>query len=127
MALYRAITEHVHFSEFCLRVRLLLGGGVLTCEPPRSPLPFFYGTRSSHFRQLDYLAFDLPDFENVSRLIIQLGVAPLMFGQAAGADVLLHGCVAACSGASAIMCGPLQVLDSLPAGTRRDALATFES
>ena len=127
LALYRAITAHAHFSEFCLRVRLLLGGGVLTCEPPRSPLPFFYGTRSSYFRQLDYLAFDLPDFENVSRLIIQLGVAPLMFAQAAGAGSLLHGCVAACSGASATTCGPLQVLDSLPAGTRRDALATFES
>lgn len=42
LALYRAIVEEPHFGEFCL-LTAPLPGRDLSCEPPWSPLPFFYG------------------------------------------------------------------------------------
>ena len=113
LALYLAVVEHPRFEQFCLLGRSV-PGAPLTCEPPRSPLQLFYGRNTSRFGLTDFLAFDLPRFENMSSLIAAVGIGPLVFADLAGADPLLDGCQAACAPANATQCELTRVLSTLP-------------
>ena len=117
LALYHAIITHPRFREFCLMTPSLTGGA-LACEPPRSPLQMFYGRKASLFRSIDFLVFDLPQFENMSALVSTLGLAPLLFTELAGPKALLDGCHATCARKNATRCATADVLSSLPSAAR---------
>ena len=120
-ALYRTVVGHPRFEEFCLRSRPF-PTAPLACEPPRSPLQLFYGRSTSHFRQTDFLAFELPRFENMSLLVASLGIGPLLFAEIAGTEALLNGCQSACAQEDATECQLSTAMSTLPSDVQLQGL-----
>jgi hypothetical protein len=67
--LHTALVSADGYSDYCKREKIILLNGTQAagdCQPPVTPLVFFYGPASYDPSSVDLAVFDMPDFETIA-------------------------------------------------------------